>query len=125
MPPAGGVTVLPTTILPVSASFVHDWLVNTYKQHCSAPLLTVHLGVDANAFGFTVEHTAYNAATFRVPDVDGYQPQKVRITQDMDLEAPLQTALPLNDVVGMRSPHRPILHTHNPSPHSRNAEAQP
>lgn len=73
---------------------------NTYKQHCSAPLLVVHLGVDAKASRFKLEHTAYNHATFFVPDVDGYQPLKALITDNMELDAPLHSALPLKQVVG-------------------------
>ncbi len=94
--------MLPPQVLSVSACSVQKWLKETYSTYGSkTPLLTVHLGVDAKATCFKLEHTAYNNATFRVPDVEGYQPYKVRICPSMALDEPLSTDLPLEGVIGM------------------------
>lgn len=97
------VDVLQPSVLSVSACSVTKWMQQVYSQHAHVPLVTVHLGVDAKATCFKLERTAYNNATFRVPDIDGYQPQHVRICTSMALDEPLSTDLPLDKIVGMCS----------------------
>lgn len=90
LPPALASRVRSTTILPVSAAAVRAWAWAAAENRKRADLpiqnggenientaasLTValHLGVNAESSGggFALEAAAYNAADFRLPDVDG------------------------------------------------------
>ena len=62
---------------------------------CGHPTLMLHLGVDERADCFKLERCAYNNVSFRVPDVDGYQPQGECISGRLPLGLALATDLPL------------------------------
>ncbi len=119
------------SVLRVSAKAVQDHVaglrarvLSTHGASASAsphdgqdgPLaVVVHFGVDVCARSFKIESRAFNEAHFRLPDVDGFQPQHQPIlplgakedaeggAKDADLAACLRTALPCDRVVaGLR-----------------------
>ena len=47
--------------------------------------IILHLGVHYKAEGFQIEKCAYNDATFRIPDQQGYQPSEVQIIETQKL----------------------------------------
>ena len=54
--------------------------------------IVLHLGVDAGGKAFKLESCAYNDATFRVPDEQGYRPDKVKILDSCALGSTLTTS---------------------------------
>lgn len=59
----------------------------------------LHLGVNARGNLFHVEECAYNDATFRVPDRDGYRPTKECIVEDQEWGHCLKTELDVEALV--------------------------
>lgn len=55
--------------------------------------LFVHLGVNYRGTGFQLEQCAYNNASFRVPDNEGYQPTDKEIVSTIQLESRCDTNL--------------------------------
>jgi pyroglutamyl-peptidase len=82
-----GVNIIKALILETSAEAVREKLDDIHKDICSDASLAgchvvfLHLGVNYMGNKFQLENTAYNDATFRVPDERGYQPQKICILQ--------------------------------------------
>lgn len=62
----------------------------------SPPCVALHLGVDTNATSFRLEQMAYNDATFRCADEQGWQPFNQPIEDNH--VAPRQTTLPLGRI---------------------------
>ena len=62
-------------------------------------IVLLHLGVNYQGTGFQVEQCAYNDASFRVPDEQGYQPQKTAIFSGQDVGATLNTTLNVETLV--------------------------
>jgi pyroglutamyl-peptidase len=71
-------------ILETSAKGVNDKLDTMIMSSSSTTTnrIFLHLGVDARGTGFKLEQCAYNEATFRIPDQQGYQPQQESIFSD-------------------------------------------
>lgn len=63
------------------------------QQQNSKHVVLVHLGVDYKAATFKLETTAFNEASFRIPDEDGYQPKRKQINENSPLDERLCTTL--------------------------------
>ena len=61
--------------------------------------IVLHLGVDAGSRTFKLERCAYNDATFRVPDEQGYAPNRVPIVDTCSVGSPLATSLDVPSLV--------------------------
>ncbi|DBA84937.1 hypothetical protein WJX79_003597 [Trebouxia sp. C0005] len=97
-----GVKAVVCKVLPVSAEFVDKWLVETARELSpSQPIVWVHFGVENKAEHFKLEAQAYNEATFREPDEDGWQPQHEPIDTHPGCspDTCLHTRLPLQRVL--------------------------
>uniref|UniRef100_A0A7S3E212 Pyroglutamyl-peptidase I n=2 Tax=Eukaryota TaxID=2759 RepID=A0A7S3E212_9CHLO len=86
------------SVLRVSAKVVRDHVaglkarvLSTYGASASpappqngekALVVVVHFGVDVCATSFKIESRAFNEAHFRLPDVDGFQPQHAPIDEE-------------------------------------------
>jgi pyroglutamyl-peptidase len=84
-------------ILDVSVEFcckLHDDLIAT----AGTKQIFIHIGVDSRATFIKLEQCAYNNMTFRVPDVCGYQPENCVICEASDLDCPLYSDLPLEQL---------------------------
>jgi pyroglutamyl-peptidase len=64
----------------------------------STTTVLLHLGVNCKAHHFQLEQCAYNDATFRIPDEQGYQPQNVCIVDHIPLNTCLKTLLNIKDL---------------------------
>lgn len=100
----GCLGLIETHVLEVSAHSVKQFLESeVYETHQCAqrPTVVVHLGVDTKAERLRLEWQAFNDATFRVPDEDGWQPDHKVI--DSSLQHPwgtrLITKLPISLIV--------------------------
>ena len=86
-----------TLLLETSAQAVHRELNQLYSEldSESASMTTVllHLGVNYCGTAFQLERCAYNNATFRVPDEQGYQPMQQCIIQGLEFESCLSSRL--------------------------------
>ena len=56
-------------------------------------LVLIHLGVDYKATKFQLETTAFNEASFRIPDEEGFQPKKQPIDDSLPISERLTTSL--------------------------------
>lgn len=56
-------------------------------------IVCLHLGVNYKGKNFLLESTAFNDASFRIPDEDGYQPKKEPIDECMSFGERLTTSL--------------------------------
>jgi len=65
------------------------------KTRCSN-FVIIHMGVDASSSCIKLETRAYNEATFRVPDEDGYRPSEVCIDSSQSLGTILSSTLDLD-----------------------------
>lgn len=70
------------------------------EQSNKSTIVLLHLGVNYQGTDFQLERCAYNDATFRVPDEQGYQPQQVCIANHCELGTCLTTRLDLADLAG-------------------------
>ncbi len=85
-------------ILETSAQAVDEALERIQKDYCcsdSSKILLLHLGVGRSE-GFRLESCAYNEATFRIPDVKGYQPKEEAIVTSDSVGQSYPTSLDLN-----------------------------
>ncbi len=64
---------------------------STSTPHCHNVCL--HLGVDYKGQTFKLESTAFNDASFRIPDEGGYQPKKKQIDESKPFGERLSTSL--------------------------------
>lgn len=81
-----------------------------YWQHMTMPRMHHPQGTAA-CWPCTLQLQAYNDATFRVPDQDGWQPQREPIedTESCPLDARLTTRLPVQTLAGERCRASPPL----------------
>lgn len=63
--------------------------------------MQVHLGVDIKATVFRLETYAVNDASFRQPDVAGWQPEHQPIDASLPLGSRLMTDVPVTVVKGL------------------------
>mmetsp|Transcript_3631 Transcript_3631/g.5275 ORF Transcript_3631/g.5275 Transcript_3631/m.5275 type:complete len:268 (-) Transcript_3631:100-903(-) len=56
-------------------------------------LVFIHFGVNYKASAFQLESTAFNDASFRIPDENGYQPKNIQIDDEIPLRERLSTSL--------------------------------
>ncbi|KAL7568209.1 hypothetical protein ACA910_004210 [Epithemia clementina (nom. ined.)] len=66
------------------------------RRSVSFCVVLLHLGVNYKGRGFQLEECAYNDATFRAPDVRGYQPVKDVILPELEWGAILSSPLPVH-----------------------------
>lgn len=59
----------------------------------------LHLGVNYKGTGFQLEKCAWNDATFRVPDEQGFQPRNKTILDDAKLNARCDTQINIEELV--------------------------
>ena len=89
-----------TTVLEVSTVAVRKYLDDLQEQlqleRNSGLVVLLHLGVHYKGKGFQLEQCAYNNATFRIPDEQGFQPDKQPICESIALEQALYTPLDVN-----------------------------
>lgn len=78
---------------------VDDMILNQ-SQYGSNNVIKVylHLGVNYKGTKFQLEKCAYNDASFRIPDEQGYQPQNRCIVDDCPLKSSLTTSLDVENV---------------------------
>ena len=100
-----------TRLLEVSACAVRQFL-DALEDELAYPqqrqqqhqqyqhVVLLHLGVNYKGKGFQLESCAYNDATFRIPDEQGYQPKKECIVSSKFLKwnAPCRTNLNVQDI---------------------------
>lgn len=101
-PLLGGARVASWTVLETSAEAARaevDRIVREGRAEAEQRgerAVFVHLGVAGSAEGFRLERTAFNEATFRVPDERGAQPQREPVDPGSGgVERTLLTALPV------------------------------
>jgi len=71
--------------------------------NCKKHIVLIHLGVDYKGKTFKLETTAFNEASFRIPDEDGYQPNKEQMDEKNPLSERLSSSLNLEKIcVDMR-----------------------
>jgi pyrrolidone-carboxylate peptidase len=75
-------------------------LVSHYEKSFVLEMIyLIHLGVDSNATCLKMEQFGYNNMTFRIPDVNGYQPTNECINKDCQFNDALKTTFSLSDVL--------------------------
>ena len=82
-------------ILDVSTTAIDEYFED---KHLASNNISIHLGVNSKATKFALESTAYNNMDFRIPDDNGYQPEKVQIVEANELDDPICTNFNLEDV---------------------------
>jgi pyrrolidone-carboxylate peptidase/L-amino acid N-acyltransferase YncA len=87
-----GISLKSCTVLETSAIGSLSQL-HSLESTSSVQDVFVHFGVDSCSDGFRLEQSAYNEATFSVPDERGFAPQEQRIA---DCDDALHTNLDLN-----------------------------
>merc|ERR1712194_415013 len=71
-------------VLETSARAVRDKIDEILAQPSeSSVTIFLHLGVNYKGTGFKLEQCAYNDASFRIPDQQGYQPKNSKILDDL------------------------------------------
>lgn len=88
-----------TSVIPVSAHDVEEWLSHTVPSSSCDDTAFLHLGVCETSDCYKIESCAYNEATFRIPDARGCQPVHERITNDAPLGACMQTTLCVESLI--------------------------
>lgn len=79
-------------ILEVSTAYCDNFI--SYVESLVSDeqeLIFVHLGVDSQALKIKTEEYAYNNATFRIPDVRGYQPINQSIISALSFDMPCKS----------------------------------
>lgn len=98
-----GTTHFLSRIIPVSVEDCEDSLKYLEEEITRFEginrVISVHLGVDARASFLKLELFGYNNMTFRIPDIRGFQPSALPIDQENQFDQPLQTSLPLKDIL--------------------------
>ena len=92
-----------TLLLETSAQAVNRELDQLYNEleseSSSVTTVLLHCGVNYCGTQFQLERCAYNNATFRVPDEQGYQPMKQCIIKGLDFESCLSSRLDIPELV--------------------------
>ena len=73
--------------------------------------IMLHLGVNYRGTGFQLEQCAYNDATFRIPDQQGYQPQNIAVVPDSKVGTRFDTTLNVQSLVDKMSLKYPQIET--------------
>ena len=76
-------------------------LESTRRTNHHHHVVILHLGVNAGGDTFQLETTAFNEASFRIPDNEGNQPKKEHIDKDQPFRHRLQTSLPVKRILGL------------------------
>lgn len=79
-------------------SIVEEQVKSLISNHKNHHVVCIHFGVDYSCDTFKLETTAYNEASFRIPDEDGYQPKKKPIDDRFPIEQKLQTDLNIRKI---------------------------
>lgn len=86
-------TALIETSAQASRSFIHS-LLQQKEQNDDKSVILLHLGVNYKGTTFQLERCAYNDASFRVPDEQGFQPKGESILGEaVPVGATLQTQI--------------------------------
>eukprot|EP00980_Cylindrotheca_fusiformis_P012424 scaffold3046_cov105-Cylindrotheca_fusiformis.AAC.23 len=102
-----------TLVLETSAQDVRKAVdeMATTKTSNKKKIVYLHLGVNYKGTGFKLEQCAYNDATFRIPDQQGYKPEKTVILEDLDLAARCDTTLDLAAVAEKQAMNHSSIET--------------
>ncbi|KAL3921238.1 MAG: hypothetical protein SGILL_002850 [Bacillariaceae sp.] len=73
--------------------------------------ILLHLGVDASSKSFKLEACAYNQATFRIPDVRGFQPRDVCIFEEEEYATCLRTSVNVEQIAEIMTNRFPDITT--------------
>lgn len=73
--------------------------------------ILLHLGVAEGAKEFRLEACAYNEATFRIPDQQGYRPRNISIIEAEEYQKCLRTSLDVNRLAQEMSHRFPYIST--------------
>jgi pyroglutamyl-peptidase len=74
-------------------------------------IVLLHLGVDSSSKGFKLERCAWNDASFRIPDEQGYQPTKEKVVPDQGYEQCTETNLNLDKLLDVMVQSYPKIQT--------------
>ena len=66
---------------------------NNNNNNNTRHVVFIHLGVDYKSKSIKLETTAYNEASFRIPDEEGYQPKNIPIDDTQLISTRLSTSL--------------------------------
>ena len=83
----------------------------TSSSSSTSRIVLLHLGIDVGADGFKLERCAWNDATFRIPDEQGFRPQKEKIVKDQDFEQCTTTSLDLEKLSAVMKESYPKIKT--------------
>jgi pyroglutamyl-peptidase len=86
-----------TRVMETSAQAARAEL-DTLELSDSTTTVMLHLGVNYKGTQFQLEQCAYNDATFRIPDEQGYQPRNLSIVPERTFNTCLKTLLNVNDI---------------------------
>lgn len=81
------------------------------KTKTTKTTIMLHLGVNYRGTGFQLEQCAYNDATFRIPDQQGYQPQNIAVVPDSKVGTRFDTTLNVQSLVDKMSLKYPQIET--------------
>jgi pyroglutamyl-peptidase len=73
--------------------------------------ILLHLGVDEKSQSFKLESCAYNEATFRIPDQQGYHPRNASIFEDQKYKSCLRTSLNVEELAQIMTKRFPQVTT--------------
>jgi pyroglutamyl-peptidase len=88
-------------VIKVAASSVTAELDEIYKSEDMMNrkhVVFIHLGVNYKGETIQLETTAFNEASFRIPDEDGYQPKKTQIDESVSLAERLSSSLNIRKI---------------------------
>ena len=113
-----------TTIIVTAARVAQSWLNDTctrlrdQKNSSSTTVVMLHLGVNTGARHFQLESCAWNEATFRVHDENGWKPTKEAIFENLPVDACVKSSLDVYSLVeelkGAKVVDVPILVSRDP-----------
>jgi pyroglutamyl-peptidase len=105
-----------TRIIETSAQAARCELDTMLLQEQSPTFTTVylHLGVNYKGTQFQLEQCAYNDATFRIPDEQGYQPRNKCIVDNVPLKSSLTTLLDLETICDALHTMAPVIVSTDP-----------
>lgn len=100
VPLAAGCLLAETRVLLTSAAAAAAGVTQLAAEAAAAQAsCVVHLGVDSRATMCRLERCAFNDASFRVPDEEGFCPRAECVLSSLSFGASLATELPLDDLV--------------------------
>ena len=84
------------------------------SSNTTTTIVYLHLGVNYKGTKFQLEQCAYNDASFRIPDEQGYQPRGVCIVKDVSLGSSLETNLNLENICTLLDSMAPVTVSTDP-----------